>query len=228
MEHNQKVALIEYLSGFINESRRELLKNVLAQRTRHLTVVIEDVYQSQNASAVVRTAECLGLQELHIIENRNAYRLNPDVVKGASKWIEVNRYKEKNKNNTDICLQGLKQRSYKIAAMTLREDVIDLESLPIDEKLALCFGAEDAGLTDTAHEAADYFVKIPILGFTQSYNLSVSAGISLYQLTNNLRDSSISWQLDKEEEIDLYIEWLTKSTVNGKKLMKEFLKNYAG
>lgn len=223
MDLSQKQALVEHLSQFINEPRRDLLQNILAQRTRHFTVVIEDVYQSQNASAAVRTCECLGLQEMHIIENRNEYRLNADVVKGASKWIEINRHKDEGEDNTLHCMQSLKARGYKIAAMTLQEDVIDLETLPIDEKLALCFGAEDSGLTDTVLKASDYFVKIPILGFTQSYNLSVSVGISLYHLTSRLRHSSLSWQLTEQEQLDLYIDWLRKSTPKGDKLVEQFL-----
>ncbi len=228
MEPGTQQALIAYMSQFINQARRELLQNVLAQRTRHLVVVIEDVYQSQNASAVVRTAECLGLQELHIIENRNRYKLNPAVVQGASKWIEIHRYREKDKDNTRDCLSGLKTRGYKIAAMTLHDAATRLEALPIDERLAVCFGAEDAGLTEAVQEAADYAVKIPIHGLTQSYNISVSAGISLYQLSSRLRESSINWQLNEQEQRALYIDWLCSSTVNGKKLMQTFLRDHAG
>lgn len=221
----EKEALINYLCQYINEQRQSLLKTVLSHRTRYITVVLEDIYQTQNASAVLRTAECLGLQELHVIEKRNQYQLNADVVQGASKWIEINRYNDRSHNNTEHCLQALKERGYQIMAMTLQQGSQDLEQAPIDNKMALCFGTEETGLSDRAHELADSYIQIPMTGFTQSFNLSVSAGISLYQLMNRLRQSDIEWQLEKEDKINLLIDWLIKSTPTGPKLMKNFINN---
>jgi tRNA (guanosine-2'-O-)-methyltransferase len=219
----QKKALIASLSAVINEDRQGLLKQTLAKRTRYLTVVLEDIYQAQNASAVIRSAECFGLQDLHIIENRREYLLNRKVVQGASKWMEINRYKEKDKDNTRVCLKELKNKGYKIVAMTLREASNDLDELTLDNKVALCFGSEESGLTETAHGLADKFIKIPMCGFTQSLNLSVCAGITLFQLTRRLRESNINWQLDEEDKIELYIDWLSKSTPTGKVLLERFV-----
>ncbi len=221
----QKQQLVDSLSAVINEQRQLLLQQILAQRTRYITVVLEDIYQPQNASAVIRTAECLGLQELHIIENKHEYQLNRKVVQGASKWMEINRHKEKNKDNTSSCLQKLKDRDYKIVAMTLNEDSVDLDSLRLDKKLALCFGSEEPGLTQTAHELADEYIKIPMCGFTQSFNLSVSAGISLHHLTKKMHDSKITWQLSEDDKTNLYIDWLSKSTPTGKVLLNKFIKS---
>jgi len=223
---DQKLALIDYLAGIINEQRCDLLQQVLSNRTRYITVVLEDIYHSQNASAVLRTCECLGLQELHIIENEHAYRLNPDVVRGSSKWIELVRHNNATNGNTNTCLENLKRKKYKIAAMTPGEDAMLLDDVPVNEKIALCFGTEETGLSDAAIEMADYMVKIPMHGFTQSFNLSVSAGISLYLLTRKIRSSGADWQLDQEDKIDLYIDWLVKSTPTGNDLMKRFLEEY--
>lgn len=224
MNVEKKQALIVFLSEVINEDRQQLLQQILAQRTRYLTVVLEDIYQARNASAVIRTAEGIGLQEMHIIENNHEYQLNSHVVQGASKWIEINRYKNKNKDNTKVCLRKLKERGYKILAMTLREPSIDLQGVKLDSRLALCFGSEVPGLTDVAHELADEFIKVPMFGFTQSFNLSVCAGISLNLLSTELRQSKINWQLDEEDKLDLYIDWLSKSTPTGKVLMDKFIK----
>ena len=199
------------------------MQQTLAQRTRYLTVVLEDVYQAQNASAVVRTAECLGLQEMHIIENDHEYQLNPAVVQGASKWIEINRHKNKNEDNTRACLHKLKDRGYKILAMTLREPSIDLQAVKLDSRATLCFGSEVPGLTDAAHDLADEFIKVPMFGFTQSFNLSVCAGISLNLFTTQLRESKINWQLDGEDKLNLIIDWLSKSTPTGKVLLDKFI-----
>ena len=223
MGAEKKQLLIESLSTVINEQRQILLQQILEQRTRYLTVVLEDIYQSQNASAVIRTAECLGLQEMHIIENKYEYQINPKVVQGASKWMEINRYKDAGKDNTVACLQKLKSRGYKIVAMTLREDSIDLDTLCLDQKLALCFGSEEPGLTDLAHDIADEYIKLPMCGFTQSFNLSVSAGICLNHLATKMRESNVDWQLSDEDKTDLYIDWLSKSTPTGKVLLDKFV-----
>ncbi len=223
MDAEQKQKLVADLSSVINAQRQGLLEQVLAQRSRYITVVLEDIYQAQNASAVIRTAECLGLQELHIVENKYEYHLNPTVVQGASKWIEVHRHRQAGQDNTTACLQHLKSRGYQIVAMTLREDSIELSKLAVDQKLALCFGSEEPGLTKTAHDLADEYVKIPICGFTQSLNLSASASISLHHLTTTMRNSSANWQLSEEDKIDIYIDWLAKSTPTGKTLLNKFI-----
>lgn len=228
MTPDQKQALINYLSQFINEQRRNVLLRILEQRTRYLTVVLEDIYYPQNASAVLRTCECLGLQELHIIENKHNYRVNPDIVRGAAKWLDIFQYKEKTVNNTEPCLQGLRQRSYKIVAMTLEDNAIPLDELPVDHKLALCFGTEETGLSETVTDMTDYHVKIPMSGFTQSFNLSVSAGISLFTLTEKIRTAELDWQLDSEDRLNLHIDWLVKSTPTGEVLKQKFLgENYS-
>ena len=223
MASEKQQYLIEYLSGFINEPRRERLQQAIRERTRHITVVLEDVYQPQNANAVVRTCECLGLQELHVIENRHEYRLNPAVVQGASKWIDLIRHNRPGQDNARACIETLKQRGYRIIAMHPAPGGATLEQLDTGDKLALCFGSEEPGLSATLHTLADLTVSIPIHGFTQSYNLSVSAGISLYTLVTALKGSTAHWQLDAEDATDLYIKWLAQSTPTGAQLLESYL-----
>ena len=218
--------LLEHLLNIINDERCDLLQKVVGQRTRFLTVVLENIYQPQNASAVMRTAECMGIQDLHVIENDNEYRINPDVVQGASKWITLKRYNEKDNDNTERCLQQLKKNGYKIVAMTLNDNSIPLEALPLTDKMSLCFGEEDRGLSDTAHEMADYYVNIPMVGFTQSFNLSVSAAVALSYLSHALKNSSVNWQLSEDEKIELMIDWLVKSTPTGESIKKRFLETH--
>ena len=210
--------LISKLSDVINDDRIERLQEVLNQRTRYLTVVLDDIFQPQNSSAVIRTCECIGIQDLHIIEDRNEHKTNRDVVKGSSKWISLKQYK----NNRTDCMEKLKTNDYKIVAMTLSEDSIPLESLPVNEKLALCFGCEETGLDKEIEDNADYKVQIPINGFTQSYNISVSASISLYYLYNKIKETNQNWQLSAEEKEELLIDWLSKSTPTGKVLLDKY------
>ena len=228
MTEEKQQNIIDYLSGFINEERRERLEKILRQRTRHITVVLEDIYQPQNASAVVRTCECLGIQELHVIENRYEYSLNPAVVQGSSKWINLIRHNREKQNNTRACIANLKQRGYRIIAMDPAPEGKAVEQLDVSDKLALCFGSEEPGLSATLLDLADETVRIPIHGFTQSYNLSVSAGISLYALVTALRNSTVNWQLEERDATDLYIKWLAQSTPSGQSLLEDFLKQLEG
>ena len=220
--------IIDYLSGFINEERRQRLGEILRLRTRHITVVLEDIYQPQNASAVVRTCECLGLQEIHVVENRHEYRLNPAVAQGSSKWIELVKHNRVEEDNTRACIDHLRQRDYRIIAMNPAPEGKTVEQLDVSNKLALCFGSEEPGLSATLQELADETVRIPIHGFTRSYNLSVSAAISLYSLVTNLRNSGVNWQLDERDATDLYIKWLTQSTPSGQSLLDDYLKQLEG
>ena len=228
MTAEQKQNIIKYLSGFINEERRERLREILRQRTRHITVVLEDIYQPQNASAVLRTCECLGIQDIHVIENHHEYRLNPAVVQGASKWIELVKHNLAEEDNTRACIDHLRQRGYRIIAMAPAPGGKTLEQLDISEKLALCFGSEEPGLSATLQGLADDTVRIPIHGFTQSYNLSVSAAISLYSLVTTLRNSGVNWQLGEGDATSLYIKWLVQSTPSGQQLLEDYLEQLEG
>ncbi len=220
MNSEQRSKLIKKLSSVINKERVERLQQVLDQRTCYLTVVLDDLYLAQNSSAIIRTSECIGIQTTHIIQDRNEHKTNRDVVKGSSKWIDINLYE--NESGRIECIKNIKRQGHKIAAMTLNENSIPLEELPIKEKLALCFGSEDTGLHQEIEQVADYKVQIPIAGFTQSYNVSVSAGISLYYLMNKIKDTNQNWQLTKEEKEKQLIEWLSKSTPTGKILLDKY------
>jgi tRNA (guanosine-2'-O-)-methyltransferase len=220
----QRTDIIAKLTDVINEDRIALLNEVLDQRTRYLTVVLDDIYRPQNASAIIRTSECLGVQNIHSIQERNKHKINRDVVKGAAKWTELDRYS--NNAGRKECIDTLKQQDYKIVAMSLSEDCISLEELPVDEKLALCFGCEETGLSKDIEDKADYKVQIPITGFTQSYNVSVSAGISFYYLINKIKNTNQNWQLDQEEKEKLLIKWLSKSTPTGEALLKKYKEEF--
>jgi len=203
--------LIEYLSTFVTENRLKQLKRVLEHRTRYLTVVLEDIYQSQNASAVLRTCDCFGVQDVHIIENRNEYKINPDVALGASKWLTLNYYKQKEDNTLDA-IKKLKSSGYRIVATTPHTNDTDLEEFDLTKgKTALVFGTELTGISDIVMENADEFMKIPMYGFTESFNISVSAAISLHHLIYKLKNSDIPWQLSETQTDEILLEWLRKS-----------------
>ncbi len=219
-----KQALIDHLTQFVTRHKQDLIEQVLNQRTRHLTVVLEDIYQTHNASAVVRSCECFGVQDIHIIERRNTFQFNPDVIVGAGQWVTLKRYHNQDKDNTTKCLQSLKQQGYHIAAMTLRHPSQPIQDLPLEAKLALCFGTEEQGLSDEAHDLADYFVRIPMYGFTQSFNISVTVALSLFALVPSLHASAKQTGLTEEEKQDLRLQWLINIVNRSDIVVRTFLK----
>lgn len=204
--------LIEFLSGFVTAERLSLFNKILSFRTNYITVVLEDIYQTQNASAVLRTADCFGIQNAHVIENNNVFRVNPDVVRGASNWVTVNRYNQE-EQNTIVALRKLKQDGYRIIATSPHEHDVDLDSFDLNKgKAAFVFGTERPGLTDFVKNEADEFMKIPMVGFTESLNVSVSVAIILHHLTHQLRNQpAIDWHLSELEKQKLLLEWLRTS-----------------
>ncbi len=221
----EKKTLVEFLRQFVTENRWTTIDQSLAGRTRHLTVVLENIYQPHNASAVLRTCDCFGIQDVHIIEAAHEYRVNKEVALGAAQWLTLHRYGDDRVDNTVTCLTRLKQAGYEVAAMTLREDSLPLPDLAVDRPLALCFGTEEEGLSRTAHALADHAVTIPMAGFTQSLNVSVSVGIVLYTLTRALRTQAVDWQLPPTARTDLTLTWLIGSATGAESLVRHFLRD---
>ncbi|MFI5149742.1 MAG: TrmH family RNA methyltransferase [Bacteroidia bacterium] len=216
--------LYEYLARFITDNKRSKIEEIVRLRTRYLTVVLEDIYQSHNASAVLRTCECFGIQDVHVIENRNAYTINPDVVMGSTKWMNLHKYSGK-PNNTPDALQKLKNQGYRIVATTPHRNDVNIEELDLDKgKIALVIGTEIDGISKDVFDLADEFVKIPMYGFTESFNLSVTAAMCLHTLSNKLRKSELSWQIPESDQLDLKIAW-TRNILSKPHLVEaEFLK----
>ena len=213
--HNQKnvmdLKLIQFLSDFVTPERLSLFERILSFRTNYITVVLEDIYQTQNASAVLRSADCFGIQNIHVIENRNAFQVNPDVVRGASNWVTINRHNQ-NAVNTLETIRELKHEGYRIIATSPHEHDVNLESFDLEKgKAAFIFGTERPGLTEIAKNEADEFMKIPMVGFTESLNVSVSAAVTMHHLMFRLRNSTIDWHLSDTEKQKLLLNWLRTS-----------------
>ncbi|HIE16014.1 MAG TPA: TrmH family RNA methyltransferase [Bacteroidales bacterium] len=221
MVNNKKI--FDYLSGFLTEHRKKIFYRVIANRTRHLTVVLEDIYQPQNASAVLRSCDCFGIQDVHVIENQNEYKINPDVALGAQKWLNLYRYNNTAVDNTKVCFQHLKAQGYKIIATTPHQSDITINDLPVNEKTAIVFGQELRGLSQNSIAMADGFVRIPMYGFTESFNISVSAAIVLKILTDKIRSEKIRWQLSQEEQKEILLQWTRKSIKKVELIEKNFL-----
>jgi tRNA (guanosine-2'-O-)-methyltransferase len=203
---SEKERYYQFLTGFISHNKAEKFNRMILDRTRYLTIVMEDIFQPHNTSAVLRSCDCFGVQDVHIIENFNKYEVNPAVALGSSKWINLYRY-NKQENNSADCFEKLKSHGYKIIAATPHKEGFTPESLPLENKIALVFGTEYEGLSPIALSMADGFVGIPMYGFTESFNISVSAALLLRALVERLHQSSVQWQLEEEEKLDVQIQW---------------------
>ncbi len=214
--------LFNYLSPHITPKRLNLFNKIIEQRTKYITVVLEDIYQSQNASAVLRSCDCFGIQDVHIIENRNEFRLDSEVSLGSSKWLTLHKYNQKD-NNSLATIKELKSQGYKIVATTPHTNDQELPDYDITTgKTALVFGSEKPGISEIIMNEADEFLKIPMYGFTESFNISVSAAIVLHYLTHKLHNSTVNWQLSEKEKTDIKIEWIKRTIKRSDLIEKRF------
>lgn len=219
--------VLEFLESFLTPERREKIHRVLAARTRFVRVVLEDLFQPHNASAVMRSCECLGVQHLHVIENKHRFAPNRDIALGSAKWMSLHRHRGASTDNTLACLTQLKDQGYRLVATCLRKDARPLEELPVNQPFALLFGTEETGLSERALEMADEAVTIPMYGFTQSYNISVSVAICLAELLRRIRSTRDDWALGEEEQLRLRDRWVRRSLKTPGALERRFLEERA-
>ena len=215
---------IENLEKFITERRKNKFAEVLNNRTRYLTVVLEDLYQPHNASAVLRSCDLFGVQDIHIIENQNEYTVNPEIAVGASKWLNTIKY-DKLENNTLDAINKLKKQGYRIVATTPHTNDIELKDFDITKgKFALVFGSELPGITEIVKENADEFLKIDMYGFTESFNISVSVALFLRELVEKLHKSDLDWKLTENEYQQIYLQWLKTTVKDSENILKKLNK----
>lgn len=198
--------LLKYLETFLTENRRLKFDKVLAARTKYFTVATEDVYQLHNTSAVIRSCDVFGIQEVNIIEERNSKKIDREIAMGAQKWVDLNRY-----HSVKDALKDLKQKGYQIVATTPHENDAELHEFDISKPSCFFFGRETEGLSQEVLDAADCFLKIPMVGFTESLNISVSAAIILQHVTSKLRQSNLDWHLSTEEQQAKKLDWIKKT-----------------
>lgn len=216
--------LLKALYTIITPEKVEKFEKIAAQRTRYITVAVENIFQEHNASAVMRTCDCFGIQELHIIEKTNKFSVNRDIALGAGQWVSHFHYAD-HLQPTGKCLQTLKDNGYAIAATTPHTDAYTINDVPIDKPIALVFGTEQSGLSEKAIDMADYLVQIPMVGFTESFNISVSAALTINTLRNRVvGNENISWKLSPQEQTLLKIDWCKRIIKHPDNVIKELKK----
>jgi tRNA (guanosine-2'-O-)-methyltransferase len=214
--------LIKHLLTFLSKERADVIQKANNLRTRYITVVLEDIYESQNAGAVLRTCDCFGIQDVHIIENQNQFAIHPKVVRGATKWIDLHQHNQASDNSLKA-ITDLKDKGYRIVATSPHTNDVDIEQIDVTKgRIALFFGNEHNGISQVVKENADEFLKIPMYGFTESFNLSVSAAIILHHLVFRLKESKIEYYLSESEREELLLRWLKQAVKGSKYLIDEF------
>jgi len=206
---------LAYLEDFLTENRKERFFEVIKNRTNHFTVAVEDIFQFHNTSAVMRSCEVFGIQELNIVEQRFGKDIDKEIAMGAQKWVDINKY-----DTIGNCIDTLKEKGYQIIATTPHNDSCLLHEFDVTKKSALFFGTEKEGLSEEVMSKADGYLKIPMVGFTESLNISVSAAIIIQDLTNRLRQSDVNWQLSDEEILEKRLLW-AKNTIKDIKRIEE-------
>lgn len=212
-----KLALLEYLENFMSENRKNRFIEVLKNRTNHFTIAVEDVYQLHNTSAVMRSCEVFGIQNLHVIEQRYGKSIDKQIAMGAEKWVDINRY-----DTIKSCIATLKEQGYQIIATTPHNDSCMLDEFDVTKKSAIFFGTEIDGLSEEVMKQADGFIKIPMVGFTESLNISVSAALVIQDITNRMRHSEVNWQLTEDEVLEKRLDWTRKTIKDIAYIEKQF------
>ncbi|WP_375324757.1 TrmH family RNA methyltransferase [Flagellimonas sp. GZD32] len=210
--------LLAYLEGYLTEERKQRFLEVLHQRTKHITVAIEDVYQLHNTSAIIRSCDVFGVQEVHVVEDRFGKRLDKNIAVGAEQWVDVTRYR-----NTTSCISALKEKGYQIIATTPHNDSTLLSDFFPLEKSAIFFGTEKEGLSEEVMKQADGFLKIPMVGFSESLNVSVSAAIIVQAVAHKIRNSDVKWQLSEFEMLEKRLDWTKKSIKDVEGIISRYL-----
>ena len=215
MDISLKKSLFDFLSQYATENKVNKINEIILNRTRYISIILEDLSSSHNASAIVRSTECFGVQDINIIERRHEFFATNSISKGSAKWVNFNKYKD-----TISCIKDLKAKGYKIVATSPHKKTCSLDQLDISQKVAIMFGSEKIGLSSEAMELADEFVAIDMFGFTESFNISVSVAICLYEIMKRVRNSNIDWKLSEEELLDIKLSWL-RNIVRGSKIIEK-------
>lgn len=220
MRTTTQMELLDYLETIITEERKQRFIEVLQYRSKHFTIAVEDVFQLHNTSAVMRSCEVFGIQELNVIEQRFGKRIDKQIAMGAQKWVDIIRHK-----NSLECIDSLRSKGYQIIATSPHNDSTFLEDFDISRPSAIFFGTEKEGLSEEVLKNADGFLKIPMVGFTESLNISVSAAIIIQNLMQRLRASDINWRLTEEEILYKRLDWSRKSIKDIDFIERRFYEN---
>ena len=215
--NNQKI--FQHLQQFLTDERLEKINHFAPESSDFVLPVIEDVFQFRNAAAIVRSVEACGFHKIIAMESEHEFNPNLRVTKGAETWVEV----EKLPHNLDS-LREIKNRGYKILAVSPENNATMLSDYDLKEPVALVFGTEAAGVSKEILDFADETLAIPMYGFTQSFNVSVAAAICVYELKQKLLRSNLDYKLSEEKLWEMKVRWAMNSIKSGEQILAKYLR----
>lgn len=208
-------ARIEYLRGFMTEDRYELFRRTVFRRTRYVTLLAENMYHGQNAAALIRHCEAFGVQRMHTVETLCPFEPNASISRGTDRWVDVVRHA-----STTEALAALKCEGYRIVATTPHREDVTPETFDVGAgPFALVFGTEHAGISDEVIASADHFLRIPMCGMVESLNVSASAAILIYMLSERVRQTVPDWRMDASEQDEILLRWMQTSVRDSERIL---------
>ncbi|PLX41818.1 MAG: RNA methyltransferase [Deltaproteobacteria bacterium] len=206
--------LRDILTGIMTPRRMERLISVLEGRLGSLRLVVENLHDPHNMSAVVRSCEAFGVQHLHVVDSKGEFKLSRGITKGSHKWLDIHYY-----DSFTPCAKELKEAGFDLYAALLVDDAVALDEVPAMRPIALVLGNEHAGVSEEAQRLCDGAYTIPMHGFVQSFNISVAAAISLYSLSTRMRrELGERALLSPYERSSLLERWIPKASTHAKKI----------
>ncbi len=218
--------LLDFLSEYVTDERKNLINEVARKRTRHITVVLDNIFHSHNAAAVLRSCDCFGIQDVHIIEDRYSWDRHPQIERGSARWLNLHRYQGSEHNSVE-CLEGLIGKGYRIVGTSPHAE-LSIDEVDISGPTAFVFGAEVRGISDEVYRLSSTTCKIPMYGFTESFNVSVAVALTLHAVRRRLSAHKIAWQLPPEEIDTLREEWIKNSLKHLDKYVRMWEERYRG
>lgn len=184
--------------------------------------MLENLFQDHNISAVLRTCDGLGVQDVHVIEKENVFRVNEEVALGAGKWLTIHRYNDQDLAGRALerCISDLRSRGYRIAATRVDPQALPVWEAPVDRPLALLLGTEMSGLSYEASDLADLALYYPMKGFADSFNVSVSAALFLQAVLKKMEQQGFLAYINSSDQEALVAEWLRHSIRNAEALLR--------
>lgn len=203
------------LEQFILSKRKKRLQEVLDKRTASLTLVVDSFHKEHNIDAVLRTCEAFGMQHVHVIPQSEKVKPFQDITQGADRWLTIHYYE-----TAEECIRRLKEEGFRILAGSLGEGSVPLRDCDFSGKVALVLGNEVDGASEAVIKMADGLFVIPLVGFSQSLNVSVAAGITIHhvrQWKENRKEKAEA--LPENENQQLMEKWIKKSVKHADRIL---------
>lgn len=209
-------ARADHLAEFLTDERRRTLATALAERTCYMTLLAENTFHPHNASALMRHCDAFGVQELHTVETLCKFSPNASIVRGTDKWVDVRRHA-----STGEAVAALKGAGYRIVATTPHREDATPETFDVGRgPFALVFGTEHAGISDEVIASADEFLRIPMCGMVESLNVSASAAILIYTLSERMRLTVGNWRMSDAEQAETLCCWMRRSVKDSEAILQ--------